>query len=80
MVNSFRAQVESFGHLIEPIKDAVELLLPIPLAIRMSDLIKEMGGDAKDIYSTIYILMLTVDISVYVVDEVKSGGRLSESL
>lgn len=50
MPNIFRTQVEFFEPLIEPIKDAVELLQPIPLAIRMSDLIKEMGGDARGIY------------------------------
>lgn len=80
MPNIFRTQVEFFEPLIEPIKDAVELLQPIPLAIRMSDLIKEMGGDARGIYSAIYTLMLIVDISVYVVDEVKSNGKLSDSL
>lgn len=80
MPNIFRAQAKSFEPLIEPIKDAVVKLRPIPLAIRMSDLIKEIGGYATDIYYVIYTFMLTVDISVYVVDEVKSNGRLPDSL
>jgi hypothetical protein len=80
MANTFRIQVEAFAPLIEPIRDVVEQIKPIPLAIRIPDLIKEMEGDVKEIYSTIYILMMTVDISVSVVNEVKSNGKLSESL
>lgn len=80
MTNIFRTQVEAFEPLIEPIRDTVEKLRPIPLAIRVPDLIKELGGDVKQVYSTIYVLMMTVDISVSVVDEAKSNGKLSESL
>ena len=80
MANTFRIRVEAFAPLIEPIRDVVEQIKPIPLAIRIPDLIKEMEGDVKEIYSTIYILMMTVDISVSVVNEVKSNGKLSESL
>jgi hypothetical protein len=80
MTDMFRTQVEAFEPLIEPIRDAVEQIRPIPLAIRIPDLMKEVEGGVKDIYSTIYILMMTVDISVSVVNEVKSNGKLSESL
>lgn len=80
MPNIFRTQAKAFEPLIEPIKDVVEKLQPIPLAIRIPDLIKEIGGDVVNIYATIYFLMLTVDISVNVVDEVKGNGKLSESL
>lgn len=79
MTNIFRTQVEAFEPLIEPIRDTVEQIRPIPLAIRIPDLMKEVEG-VKDVYTTIYILMMTVDISVSVVNEVKSNGKLSESL
>jgi hypothetical protein len=79
-MSTFREQAEAFGPLIEPIRDTVEQLRPIPLAIRIPDLLKDIEGDIKEIYSTIYLLMMTVDISVSVVDEVRSNGKLSESL
>ncbi len=80
MTNTFRTAAEAFEPLIEPIKDVVEKLHPIPLGIKMDDVLKEMKGGAVGIYSTIYVLMLTVDISVNIVDMVKSDGKLSESL
>jgi hypothetical protein len=80
MTNTFRAQAEAFEPLIEPIRDTVKKLRPIPLAIRIPDLMKEVEGGVKEVYSTIYVLMMTVDISVSVVDEAKSNGKLSESL
>ena len=80
MTSEFRAQAKAFEPLIEPIRDTVEKLRPIPLAIRIPDLMKEVEGGVKDVYMTIYILMMAVDISVNLIDEVKSNGKLSESL
>lgn len=79
-MNTFRTQAEAFGPLIEPIRDAVEQLWPIPLAIRIPDLMKDVKGGVNEVYTTIYLLMMAVDISVRVADEVKSNGKLSESL
>lgn len=79
-MNTFRNQAEAFEPLIEPIRDTVEQLWPIPLAIRIPDLIKDVKGDVKEVYMTIKVLMMTVDISTRVVDEARSNGKLSESL